>query len=61
MEKVPRVKVYSNECPPWSEFGIANQVHLWSLKSTAYLSEVRNFVLHFTDVVTQSGFAETDV
>ena len=53
-KKVPRVKVHSNECPPWSELGIANQVHLWNLKSTAYLSEVRNFVL-------QNGFAQTDI
>ena len=45
---------HTNECPPWSELGIANQVHLWNLKSTAYLSEVRNFVL-------QNGFAETDI
>ena len=32
---VYRVKVYSNECPPWSELCVTNRVHLWSFGSTA--------------------------
>ena len=42
-----------NERPPWSEFHVANGVHLWSLRSTAisamHISEVRNFTLYFTE------------
>ena len=47
-----RIKVYLNERPPWSKLRMANVVYLWSLRSTAtsaMLSEVRNFVLYFTE------------
>ena len=41
-----KVHVYSNECPPWSEFYLANEAYLWSLRSALQWEEWK-FVLYF--------------